>query len=171
MAQQTIRQAVFDDQLVIDITQALFALPGRMTKARENEEQAKFAVKYDTSVQDAEAKLADLEAEVLQEVQYDLDENGKKKFTNAESRAIEVKNRLRTTYADRWIDLCNEVAEAKKNRGKLEMDAGRAHIRAEEVRSEYFGTGWIAQMIAGLAHESTTAERTYRHVAKVELGE
>lgn len=173
METKTIRQAVFDDEGIERLTDSLFDLPERILKAKEAIVEHETALKYDTKVADAKQAITDMEVEVAFEVLNDLDNSGKKKFTNEEKRKAETRRRL--IGDEGYIRLCNVLKDAYRAEAAIRQDLGMACARFTAIEYEFKAKLAIAGMIAGLAHESTTQERIHRHVTAfettVKLGE
>ncbi len=170
---KTIRQAVFPDVQIRNIVDLLTKIPLRILGAKEAITECETRLKYDVAVADAKQDVADLETEVVYEVFNDLDKNGKKTFSNEEKRKAETRRRLLQDKAccDEYVRLCNIFKDALQAESLLKMDLGKAQARFAALEAENHNLRSIAAMIAGLAHESTTQERTHRHVATVRLGD
>lgn len=163
---KTIRQAVFNNEFVAQITDKLDNFYEDILTAKETIVDLEVKLKYDTTVKDAKQAVIDLEVEVAYEVLNDLDKDGKKKFTNEAKRKDETRRRLLNVQECKisFVKLNNEVADALRAESVMKMDLGQAHARLAAIEAENHNLRAIAGMIAGLAHESTTQERIYRHV-------
>lgn len=192
---KTIRQAVFSDSDIVDVTRRLDVASKNIYAAKETIIELEIKLKYDTTVKDAGQAVTDYEVEVAFEVRQEVwvpyedhgegldrgdvgctDKNkGKPKYTNEEQRKTETRRRLVSQIG--YIDLLNAVKDALRAESVIRIDLGQAHARLAAIEAENHNLRAIAGMIAGLAHESTTEPRTHNHVhvtkfeTTVKLGE
>lgn len=180
MGTKTIRQAVFDDDYIQELVAGLEQMPDRIRTAKRAIIENETRLKYNTAVADAKQAVSDYEVEAAYEVKNDewiaTDADlpdpkkiGKSRFANEEKRKTETRRRL--VKDEHYADHCNAVADALSAEATMKMDLGKAYAQFAAIEAEFKGKLAIANMIAGLAHESTTQERTYRHVTTVQLGE
>ena len=164
----TIRQTVFSDLDVGLVRNRLIELPGEIIKAKEAIVEIEVKLKYDGSVKEAKQVVVDIEVEMGYEVWSDVDENGKKKFTNEVKRKEETRRRL--VLSEGYIRHQNNVANMLRTEAAMKLDLGKAHASFAAIEAENHNLRSIAAMIAGLAHESTTTT-THRHETAVRFAD
>jgi hypothetical protein len=152
---QTTRQTIVSDERVRQALAKIPELIERIETKRNTLEDAEFVLKYDVSVNQIKEEAKQVESEIAFEVFQELDDNGKKKFSNDTARQAELNRRLNESKD--YAAVMERLNAASQNRGRAEMEVAKNRNSLSALYETLRTERDIVCLADGLAREKMLA--------------